>query len=388
VIRTVTIVTLGLLGWTGAAAAQTPTTRELTVRVGGRVQAQFSTTSISEADLIANETPPSSPIPSSLFETRRVRLGAELDYGDAVTGKLEMEYAMARLALRDTWMNVELDPALQLRVGQFKKPFSLMQLTTSSKWPVIERGVRMRGLQERLLADDQDSVVSRFRGAAVSGEEQELLETFGYQSFDLGASLHGAAGRFGYQVGLFNGAGSDARDDTNGKSVAGRVTWRVTTGTPLTLGAGVSTREFRMRTTPSILTRNGTAYEIDFELGDFRRPGLHLLGEATTGTNLGEGGEFAAAQLIAAWYRPVADRQFEGWELAGRVSYGDPQRSIAGDDAILLTPGLNLYFSGRNRLMLNWDVFLPRGASFQTVHALRVQAQIYFLTQLVQQDRT
>ncbi len=386
--RTVTIVTACLLGGAAAAAAQTGQAGGLTLRLGGRVQAQFSTTSVDEAELVARQRAPSAPIPASMFETRRVRLSTELDYGDAVTGKLEIEYGMARLLLRDTWMNIALDPRLQLRVGQFKKPFSLLQLTSSTRWPIIERGVRMRGLQEALLADDADSVITTFRGTVVPGEEQELLEQFGYQNFDLGGAIHGSLGRFGYQIGMFNGTGADQRDDTDGKSVAGRATVRPIAGVPLTIGVGVSTREFRLRTTPSILTRSGAAYEVDMEWGDFRRSGLHIIAEAATGTNLAVDETFTAGQFIAAWYKPLSNQKIEGWELAGRVGYGDPRRDVRGDDALLLTPGFNIYFSGRNRLMVNWDVYMPRGDGFQTMHALRVQAQIYFLTQLVPQDRT
>jgi hypothetical protein len=377
-----------MIGGAAAAAAQTGQVGGLTLRLGGRVQAQFSTTNVDESALVARQRPPSSPIPATMFETRRVRLSTELDYGDAVTGKLELEYGMARLQLRDTWVNIALDPALQLRVGQFKKPFSLLQLTSSTRWPVIERGVRMRGLPESLLAADADSVITSFRGAVVPGEEQELLDQFGYQNFDLGGAIHGSIGRFGYQIGLFNGAGSDQRDDTDGKSIAGRATLRPFTRAPLTIGAGVSTREFRLRTTPSILTRSGTAYEVDFEWGDFRRSGLHLIAEATSGSNLALDETFAAGQFIAAWYRPISSRKFEAWEVAARVGYGDPRVDVPGDDAFLLTPGFNIYFSGRNRLMVNWDVYMPRTDNFQTMHALRVQAQIYFLTQLVPQDRT
>jgi hypothetical protein len=45
---------------------------------------------------------------------------------------------------------------------------------------------------------------------------------------------------------------------------------------------------------------------------------------------------------------------------------------------MLLTPGLNLHFHGRNQLMLNWDWYLPQGDVFDTHHALRAQAQLYF----------
>ena len=57
----------------------------------------------------------------------------------------------------------------------------------------------------------------------------------------------------------------------------------------------------------------------------------------------------------------------------------EPQLSAAldDDDALLLVPGLNVFFAGRNKLSLNWEVFRPMGSTFKTYHALRAQAQLY-----------
>ncbi len=383
--RTVTTVMLAL-GIASGAAAQTIEAGALKLKLGGRIQAQYSTTNVDEAELIERGRRPSAPIPSSMFETRRIRLQTDLDYGDMITAKFELEFGMARLQVRETYINLRLDPKLQLRFGQWKKPFSQMQLTSSSRWLVIERGVRIRGLNEALLADDQDSVLTVFRGNVVPGEEHDILERFGYLAYDLGAALHGTIGAFGYQVGLFNGEGTDATDQTNGKSLAARATYRLMQSTPLTIGAGVSTREIRLTNNPRIETANGTAFEVDLELGDFRRKGLHLQFEATTGTNLGatlgaavdEDATFKAAQLVTAWFQPVTGKKFEGWELAGRLSWGDPIGGLDGDEGLLVTPGFNIYFVGRNRLMINWDVYMPRGDTFENLHALRAQAQVFF----------
>jgi hypothetical protein len=71
-------------------------------------------------------------------------------------------------------------------------------------------------------------------------------------------------------------------------------------------------------------------------------------------------------------------RKVEGIELAGRVSYGDPRRDTELDEGLLLTPGFNVYFNDRNRLMFNWDVFLTDDDRFEQQNALRAQAQVYF----------
>jgi hypothetical protein len=385
VTRTVTTVMLALALASGAAA-QTIEAGALKLKLGGRIQAQYSTTSVDEDELIAAGRRPSAAIPSSMFETRRIRLQTDLDYGDMITGKIELEFGMGRLQVRETYFNMRLDPAVQFRFGQWKKPFSQLQLTSSSRWLVIERGVRIRGLNEALLANDRDSVLTLFRGSVIPGEHHDMLERFGYLAYDLGAAVHGTIGAFGYQVGAFNGEGTDANDQTNGKSLAARATYKLMESTPLTIAAGVSTREIRLTNNPTIQNADGKAFEIDLELGDFRRKGLHVQAEATTGTNLGtvqggavdEDATFKAGQVVAAWFQPVSGKKFEGWELAGRVSYGDPISDLDGDEALLLTPGFNIYFTGRNRFMLNWDVYMPRGGNFENLHALRAQAQVFF----------
>jgi Phosphate-selective porin O and P len=369
----------------GALSAQVIEAGGLKLKLGGRAQSQFSTTSVSAEELIESGNPPSSNIPAYMFEIRRLRLDATLDYQTWLSGKIELEFAMGMLMMRDAFINFGIDKAFQLKMGQFKKPFSMLQLYTSTKWPIIERGVRQRGLSNELLAEDVNDVLTVFNNSVVFGEEQSILEAFQYQNFDLGAVVHGSAGRFGYTAGVFNGPGSDKQDDTNGKSFGGRLTLLAARTAPLTLGAAVMSREFLVRLTPNIVTRGGVAYEADLEYGDFRKPGLHVLAEGTYGRNLGipdtlqlGGKNFVAAQLVAAWFGPVTNRRIEGWELAGRVSWGNPRIDIDGDAAILLTPGFNVYFSGRNRFMVNLDVYAPTGSEFSTEYVVRSQAQIWF----------
>jgi hypothetical protein len=223
-------------------------------------------------------------------------------------------------------------------------------------------------------------VLQEFDGDLVIGEEQALLETFQYQNFDLGAAVHGRFGGFGYTAGVFNGNGTDRPALTNGRSYAGRLTYALPTELPVALGAAISHREFRVSSAPALETRGGTAFEADLEIGRFRRPGLHLLAEVTLGDNLQQpDDEFLAAQGIVAWFRPLGSaRKVEGIELAGRVSYGDPRRDTELDEGLLLTPGFNVYFNDRNRLMFNWDVFLTDDDRFEQQNALRAQAQVYF----------
>jgi Phosphate-selective porin O and P len=356
----------------GPLAAQA---KGVTVRLTGRLQFQFNTTSVSEAD---TDGEPGS-IAGSTFETRRVRVAAHIDIDDWISGVIEPDYALGRLQVRQAWMNLAFDPRFEMRFGQFKKPFSLVLLTSSLESAMIERGAKIRNLNEAYAVADaaaSERVLATFENTVLLGEEQELLEAFGYMSYDLGVGAHGKLGAVDYDVGLFNGTGADRRDDNDGKSYVGRLRWHASTGIPFAIGAAASHHE--MSPGSALGSNDGTAFEVDVEVGAFRRQGVHVIAEAVAGDNLAVSETFLAAQGVVSYFHPVSGVHIDGFEPLGRVSWGDPDREIDGDEGVLLTPGFNIYLSGRNRLQFNWDVFVPSGDRFETKHALRAQAQLAF----------
>jgi Phosphate-selective porin O and P len=351
-------------------------TSGVAVRLTGRMQFQFNTTSVSESDLNAGQ---STSIAGSSFETRRVRLAAHIDINDWITGLIEPDYALGKLQIRQAYMNLAIDPAFELRMGQFKKPFSQILMTSSLEAAMIERGLRIRDLEEAYSAADEAApspVLGSFRGTTLLGEEQELLEQFGYDNYDMGVSAHGRLGDVDYEIGLFNGTGSDRRDENDSKSDTGRLRWHAPTALPLHIGAAASYHEVQVSTGAPLV--DGSAFEVDFEMGAFRREGAHLIAEAVVGDNLGVGERFMAAQGVLSFFLPVTAGRIEGIEPLTRLSWGDPDRRVSGDEGLLVTPGINLYFLGKNRLQFNWDVFIPSGDRFDTKHALRAQAQLAF----------
>jgi hypothetical protein len=339
--------------------------------LGGRMHYQWNSTSIDQAEAGA-----AAPVASSTFETRRVRLAVDVQVSDWIRGMIEPEFAMGRLALRNAWVAFEVDSALVVRAGQFKKPFGLVLLTSSARLPVIERGVRIRGLDDALRRT-ADGRLGEVRGQLLVGEHFALLETQLYLAYEMGLAVEGRRGPLGWSLGVFNGGGPDQRDENDGYSAAGRVTWRAEGVMPVVLGAAWSRRELNWPTPVSPETRSGDAFAVDAELGTFRR-GMWVVAELATGDNLGTLERFVGAQAIASYFVATGGARIEGWEPVGRVSWGDPDRGVAGDEGLLLTPGMNLYFAGRNRLMLNWDVYMPRGDGFDTQHAARAQVNLHF----------
>lgn len=360
------------LGVPTVAQGQVPGSDPVKVKLGGYAQTQFNTTSVDDDDV-------GEEIAWSTYEFRRVRLSVDVSIRDWITGVVETDIAMGRLRPTDVFMNFQFSDAVGLRVGQFKKPFSRIELTSSTKVIPIERNTRIRGLGD--LAEDvaleEPDVFTEFDGDVVLGDEHGILDAFGFLGRDIGMALHGDAGRFSYSAGLFNGAGANERDENDGKSFAVRGAYTLTERHPLEVGAGVSYRETEGET--EIDDLEGAAFEADFEWGDFRRPGLHLIGEVATGENLAvDDANLFGAQLWASWFKPRDGARVEGWEPLLRVSYGDPNTDVADDDGVLFTPGVNVYFFGRNRLMLNWDVYVSGHDRLDTASAIRAQAQLHF----------
>jgi len=360
-----------------AGAAQRIEAGDLTLRFSMRAQTQFNTTSVDDDEI-------GKPIAWSTFETRRMRIGIEAEFCDWLSAMIEPDFALGQLELKDAWINWALDPAIEVRFGQFKKPFSRIELISSSMLIPIERGLRIRGLDDlgrSLIAPDLQPIYARLDGDPVFGDEYKLLDDLRYLGRDIGVAVHGRlGGRVGYAVGVFNGEGADRRDVAGGKSFAGRLTYAPSASAPLSLGAGVSRRETRIDAYGGLEREVvGTAFEIDAEWGAFRRPGAHIVLEVAYGDNFViPEMPFAAAQTWLSYFQPVRGGRVEALEPLVRLSWADPDTGRDGDHGFLLTPGFNLYFAGRNRIMVNWDVFFPGLGGVDTENALRVQGQVAF----------
>ncbi|MGH7449001.1 MAG: porin, partial [Longimicrobiales bacterium] len=121
---------VGIAAGAGPIHAQVPS---ITATLTGRAQFQWNSTSVDADEIDA-------PLASSTFETRRVRVAASVRVGDWMRGFIEPDFALGRLQLKQVWIALELDSALVVRAGQFKKPFSVINLTSSAVHPMIERG--------------------------------------------------------------------------------------------------------------------------------------------------------------------------------------------------------------------------------------------------------
>lgn len=81
----------------------------------------------------------SSSTGADTFEVRRARLGAKLRFLDYYTGEIVLNGTGSAPILDVAYLNIAWWQPAQIRVGQFKMPFSLEQLTSSNNIDFIER---------------------------------------------------------------------------------------------------------------------------------------------------------------------------------------------------------------------------------------------------------
>ncbi len=332
--------------------------RGQTVRVFGRTELQFHTTSVDASDVGAGVKAP----PATELELRRLHLGVEAKVSDDVLAFLQVDFGDGALTIKDGYADVRLAEGVAVRAGQFKKPFSPFALYGSPRLLTIERQLRIPGIE---------------KAVGVPGEEQWLLAAAQYAGRQVGAMAHGEVGRLGYAVGVFNGEGMNRREVYGSKSYTARVTWG---GAPLVLGGDVSVQPARDTVAGAELT--GTAWGVDAEYGRFGVPGVHVLAEWMYGDDLalladGEAPAMVGGQVAATYYF-TGPRGFRGYEPVVRASWGDPDTSRASDAGVLLTPGVNLYFAPASRLMLNADVYVPSGSGTGTEWSFMAELQVVF----------
>lgn len=104
--------------------------------------------------------------------------------------------ASSSALLQQAWFDIQWRPELQLRAGKFKTPFTHAYLTTLGET-----------LMPQLPVSLTSSVILPYSLNAVTPQ----IGT----GFDLGIELHGLLnGRWGYQIGLFNGTGINVNNAT------------------------------------------------------------------------------------------------------------------------------------------------------------------------------
>ena len=253
--------------------------------------------------------------------------------------------------LRDAYVKVAPMKYLQFRMGQFKRPFSRVELRSRGRLETIHRGV----------------------------SNAWLIEELGYGERDLGLQVEGGMSdellSVNYACGVFNGSGKNMEEEDPDGSKDFVVRLDVEALDMLSVGANGSYKQFD--TSESSLSHPDSAWAAG---GDFRLKlgGFRLLGEYLTGENylysdmkhMLEAGVWAdhyhesvatswSALLMLAYKHKV----FEKWRLAVQPvvkgEYLVPDDSLDEAYVWALTSGANLFIGKHVRLMLNSEIVRP-----------------------------
>jgi hypothetical protein len=344
--------------WTTAQAGEEGVISEKSkLTLTGRVHAQFHTTSVKDAT------------PASTFFVRRARIKAAYNAGN-LKGVVQYEMGEGSPNLKDGYVDLEVSDGFKIKMGQFKKPFSLWELTSTTKLLVIERANK---IMETANSYSTNAVI--------------IKDGF-YAGRDIGVQLHGKSGKVGYAFGIFNGNGNNKKsDDDNGKTFGGRMV--VAAMDDVSIGGAFSNvmiNDYETiaegDTVGTLADENFQAFEFDIEYGNYKvkEAGPWILAEVLMGKNpafhstdvnfVGFMGAFA--------YNVLTPNSSLVHSVRPAVRFDWSKRNTDDDDSqtILLTPGMDIFFDTNNRLAINLDVNMPNADDADTEFAIRAQFQM------------
>jgi len=331
----------------GASGQVEVSARAARITLGGTFNPQFAASSVDTA-------------PSRFF-TRRARIRLDVRVGEFLEARVEPDFGGGTPTLQDAWGRIAFGPGFALSFGQFKRAFSVFELESSADLPIIERDGRIAGFDHCMHVGG----VCSFSG---------ILQRLKLDGRDVGVRVDGrVGGRLQYLATLTNGQGQNVPDINDAKSLSARFVFDATERVRLGFFGALHDH-----LDAASETAFAPAMGAHVELGTWRN-GLHVLAAVAAGENWRAASEarFLTAQALASYYLPLNRPRVAGIEPLIRLSWGDPDRGVAGDAGFLLTSGAMIYFDGRNGVAFNLDSYTP-GGGLDRAWSLKAQAYLYF----------
>lgn len=332
-----------------ALMAQTQiSARGADIRIGGRLQPQYQTSSVDGAE--------------SDFFFRRARLIADVDVNDFWSGRLQADFAGGGASLQDAYVTMTFSDAFDLSVGQFKRAFDLFELASSTDLSIIERDGRIDGL----------NACSGVGRVCTYGRFTSSLELGGR---DQGVRVGVGSGRVSFLGSITNGTGANESDENDQKSFSGRVSFDATE--MVTVSGQFAAHDFVNDGEDEV----AGAWGLDVQYGGFR-DGLLVQAALVGGDNwknlddADDPSSFLAWQAVGSVYLPLGGDRITAWEPLVRISSGDPDTDMDDDGGLVFTPGLMFYVQGRNKIGFNFDYYSPQSGDSEW--SLKFQSFLYF----------
>lgn len=251
---------------------------------------------------------------SFLIRRARVTLAGEILKN--ILYKIQVDAVKSPLLL-DAQVEFKIIPQAILKVGQFKVPFSLENLTSSSDLDTINRSQA-----EEKLCPGRD---------------------IGSQGRDIGAVLTGKFTRVEYTLGIFNGSGINKTDNNDMKDVAARVI--LSPLDALSCGASFYKGKYSSSLDAPPVRRDRVGLELYLHKGDLSLKGEYI---------------FAKDDVISksGWYLQ-AGYFFIPKKLQSVLKFDsyDKDRGMADDQKDIITLGVNWFLSGKTKFQVNYEIY-------------------------------
>jgi phosphate-selective porin OprO/OprP len=248
------------------------------------------------------------------FRIRRARAGLKGEILKRINYILQIDASKSPVLL-DAKVEMTFSPYAKLTFGQFKVPFGLENLTSSSALDTINRSQTVEN-----LCPSRD---------------------IGGQGRDIGLALSGKFSRIEYNLGIFNGEGSNRADTNEKKDLVARLGFSPFDFLILSLShyQGKST----LFGGDSVVDRDRTGIDIFLVHEQISVKGEYISARDYRADRLGwyvQGGYYFIPDKIQA--------------IVKYESY-DADRDIQGDRIDIITLGLNWFFSKMTKLQINYE---------------------------------
>jgi hypothetical protein len=247
------------------------------------------------------------------FAVKRSRAGLKGKILKNIEYKFQMD-AVKTPVLLDAQIGIDLSPYAKLSIGQFKLPFSLENLTSSSDLDTVNRSLTVENL--------------------CPGRDIES------QGRDIGITVNGGLSWIKYSLGLFNGSGINRTDYNNQKDVAGRLVFYFDNF--FILGFSHYKGYYSAYPDASWVKRDRTGIDIFFVKGQISIKGEYILARDDKIERYGcyiQGGFYLLQETL---------------QFVMKYDFLD-KNNVQGDRIDVVTVAFNYIFSDKTRFQINYE---------------------------------
>jgi hypothetical protein len=250
------------------------------------------------------------------FRIRRARFKLEGDIFKNISYRFQID-AVRSPILVDAIVEFSLSSHLTLRIGQFKVPFSLENLTSSSSLDTINRSQPV----EKLCPGRDIGSLGR----------------------DIGAMVNGKFSKVEYSIGIFNGSGINKADSNKQKDIGARFVLHSLNF--IQVAAAFYKGQYTSDAGEGPLRRDRSGIEIFLERLRFSLKGEYIFAKDDRTSRNG--------WYVQAGYFLISKK------LQSIVKYDsyDKDRETAGDKSDVMTIGLNLFFTEITKFQINYELY-------------------------------